>query len=255
MLASNPGKEAVTTWLRRLHASNRLYHGHYMKAAGFSPILLQCTSLLCGQMSWPGSAQPNVSMLCLHGIGVGCRLVVTLCVQANVTIEEVLTWKSADRKVEQPHCLLVEQSESRIGAKRDIIVPRLSNVRTCPMSLMAVMTVSRGMIGGRTSITELIKAGYASKMYLIHDPDNPLKPITPNNIKRQLVKALAKISISVQPYEVQSLLSATRTNCEVKAYNTQVTLMLIVRLNMLMRHVPCITELDCHCHVQIGSVG
>ncbi len=153
-----------------------------------------------------------------------CSVVATTCIQANVSIEEVLTWKYCERQGgdEQNRWSVIKQSESRVGAKRDVILLRLPNVLLCPVGLMALMTVTHSHCNGHDFL-ERARSGQASKAYLVAHPDSPIKPMTPNSIKKQLVKALAKISIKVQPYEVQSLLDATHTNCAVKAYNLKVT--------------------------------
>ncbi len=90
-----------------------------------------------------------------------------------------------------------------------------------------------------------IRNGQATNVYLIHDPDSLVKPLTPNNIKRQLVKGLAKININVLPDEVQSLLSATYVKCGMNAYNIKVRSVSASNLSVTLscaRHVdvPCL---------------
>lgn len=99
---------------------------------------------------------------------------------------------------------------------------RLPNLNLCPVSLMAMMSVARTR--GKDLVT-LVRSRQAAEMYLIHDPDSLTKPLTPNNIKKQLVQGLAKINIKVELYEVQSLLGATYTCCAVKTYNAKVQLL------------------------------
>ena len=71
-------------------------------------------------------------------------------------------------------------------------------------------------------IAGFIQSGQASKMYIFHDPDNPMKPLTAKSLKRQIVKALAKMDIHVELYEVQSLLDATAARVSADKYNSKV---------------------------------
>lgn len=57
---------------------------------------------------------------------------------------------------------------------------------------------------------------------MFHDPDNPVKPLTAKSVKRQIVKALAKMDVHVELYEVQSLLDATSARIAADKYNTKV---------------------------------
>ncbi|DBA76428.1 TPA: hypothetical protein ACH3X2_008504 [Trebouxia sp. C0005] len=143
-------------------------------------------------------------------------VVATICIQANVSIEEVLTWKMYDMKPTSQHYVTFKQEASRVGPKRDVFLPRLPNVLLCPMSLISMMSVARV---SEASLMGSILNRQAANVYLIHDPDSLVKPLTPNNIKRQLVKGLAKMNIHALPYEVQSLLSATHVRCGMNAYN------------------------------------
>lgn len=73
-------------------------------------------------------------------------------------------------------------------------------------------------------IVAVIQARRASDIYVFHDPENPLKPLTAKSVKRQIAKALAQMDIHVELYEVQSLLDATIARVRVNAdqYNTKV---------------------------------
>ena len=148
-----------------------------------------------------------------------CSVVATICIQANISIEEVLTWKLCDLKPTSQHYVTFKQEASRVGPKRDVILPRLPNMLICPLSLISLMSVARV---SDASLMGSIRNRQATNVYLIHDPDSLLKPLTPNNIKRQLVKGLAKINVNVLPYEVQPLLSATYAKCGMNAYNIMV---------------------------------
>ena len=148
-----------------------------------------------------------------------CSVVATICIQANISIEEVLTWKLCDLKPTSQHYVTFKQEASRVGPKRDVILPRLPNMLICPLSLISLMSVARV---SDASLMGSIRNRQATNVYLIHDPDSLVKPLTPNNIKRQLVKGLAKINVNVLPYEVQPLLSATYAKCGMNAYNIMV---------------------------------
>ena len=153
-----------------------------------------------------------------------CSLVATICIQTNVSIEEVLTWKANDMRPGHQQTLkymTIKQSASRVGAERDVILLSLPNVHICPVSLLSVMAVART---SDKDLMTLVRSHQSSQMYLIHDPDSLTKPLTPNNITTQIVQGLAKINIKAEPYEVQSLLAATYTSCAVKTYNAKVWL-------------------------------
>ncbi|DBB10642.1 hypothetical protein WJX82_008607 [Trebouxia sp. C0006] len=141
-------------------------------------------------------------------------VVATICIQANVSIEEVLTWKMFDMNPANPHYVIFKQEASRVGPKRDVILPRLPNMLICPLGLISMMSVARV---SEASLMGSIRNRQAANVYLIHDPDSLVKPLTPNNIKKQLIKGLAKININVLPYEVQPLLSATYVKCGMNA--------------------------------------
>lgn len=152
-----------------------------------------------------------------------CSVITTVCVQARVSIEEAVTWKYADqRDGADGRWVVIKQSASRVCAKRDIILPRLANACLCPTALMAIRCMVRAHQPGAVSPLSLVQTGQASDLYLLANPDNPLKPVTPNSIKKQIVKGLAKISVKAQPYEIQSLLDATYTNCCNKMYRLKV---------------------------------
>lgn len=168
-----------------------------------------------------------------------CSVVATICIQANISIEEVLTWKLCAMKPTSQHYVTFKQEASRVGPERDVILPRLPNVLICPLSLISMMSVARM---SESSLMGSIRNGQATNVYLIHDPDSVLKPMTPNNIKRQLVKGLAKINIKVLPYEVQSLLSATYVKCGMNASNIKVRSASDSKL---------LVTLSCACHVHV----
>lgn len=115
--------------------------------------------------------------------------------------------------------MLIKQDATRIGPERDIYLLRLRNIMTCPMSALSMLAVARTDM---QDIAGLIQSGQASKMYVFHDPDNPLKPLTAKSLKRQIVKALAKMNIHVEMYEVQSLLDATSARVTADKYNSKV---------------------------------
>lgn len=178
-----------------------------------------------------------------------CSVVATICIQANVSIEEVLTWKMYDMKPTSQHYVTFKQEASRVGPKRDVFLPRLPNVLLCPMSLISMMSVARV---SEASLMGSILNRQAANVYLIHDPDSLVKPLTPNNIKRQLVKGLAKMNIHVLPYEVQSLLSATHVRCGMNAYNIKVCSVSDSNLSVTLscaRHVdvPCLYNVQSLC--------
>lgn len=84
------------------------------------------------------------------------------------------------------------------------------------LSMLAVVRTDMQDIAG------LIQSGRASKMYIFHDPDNPMKPLTAKSLKRQIVKALAKMNMHVELYEVQSLIGATAARVTADKYNSKV---------------------------------
>ena len=125
---------------------------------------------------------------------------------------------------------------SRVGKEKDVVMTRLPNAITCPIGRIAMMTVMRAGLGAvQSPIAELISQDRASDIYLLHDENNPCKPLTPNKIKRQLVQALAKINVKVEPYEVQSLLHATHKNCMEKMYNFKVSALCMHVIHILLR--------------------
>ncbi len=166
-----------------------------------------------------------------------CSVVATICIQANVSIEEVLTWKMFDMNPANPHYVIFKQEASRVGPKRDVILPRLPNMLICPLGLISMMSVARV---SEASLMGSIRNRQAANVYLIHDPDSLVKPLTPNNIKKQLIKGLAKININVLPYEVQPLLSATYVKCGMNASSIKVRSVRDLKLSVTVscaRHV------------------
>ena len=131
-----------------------------------------------------------------------------------------MTWKGFEQ---QPGArdtgMTIKQTASRVGPARDIYLVRLQNVMTCPVSALSLVGVVRTNM---QAVTALIQARQASKMYVFHDPDNPVKPLTAKSIKRQIVKALAKMDVHVELYEVQSLLDATSAKVTADKYNSKV---------------------------------
>ena len=115
--------------------------------------------------------------------------------------------------------MLIKQAATRLGTERDVYLLRLTNVMTCPMSALSMLAVARSNM---QEIAGLIQSGQASKMYVFHDPDNPMKPLTAKSLKRQIVKALAKMNIPVELYEIQSLLDATSARVGADKYNSKV---------------------------------
>ena len=115
--------------------------------------------------------------------------------------------------------MLIKQSATRLGPERDIYLLGLNNIMTCPMSALSMLAVVRTNM---QSIAGSIQSGQASKLYVFHDPDNPMKPVTAKSLKRQIVKALAKMNIHVELYEVQSLLDATSARVTADKYNSKV---------------------------------
>jgi len=168
-----------------------------------------------------------------------CSVVATICIQANIIIEEVLTWKLCDMKHTSEHYVTFKQEASRVGPERDVILPQLPNRLICPLGLISMMSVART---SEASLMGSIRNRQATNVYLIHDPDSLVKPLTPNNIKRQLVKGLAKTNINVLPYEIQSLLSATYVKCGVKASNIKVC---------PVRDSELLVILSCACHIDV----
>ena len=137
----------------------------------------------------------------------------------GASIEEALTWKNSEQRTNVQNGFVIKQSVSRVGPERDIYLYRLNNVSTCPVSAMSLLSV---MHYNMLDIGHIIQAGEASSLYLFHHPDNPKKPLTAKSIKRQIIKALAKMDIHVELYEVQSLLDATSARITRESYNTKV---------------------------------
>ena len=138
----------------------------------------------------------------------------------GLSIEEALTWKASEQRWSpQQTGMTIKQSASRVGPERDIYLIRLKNVFTCPISAMSLLSVA---CTNMQEVVQHVQAGEASKMYVIHQPDNHLRPLTAKSIKRQIIKALAKMNIHVQLYEVQSLLDATSARISAEKYNSKV---------------------------------
>lgn len=138
-----------------------------------------------------------------------------------------------------PHYVIFMQEASRVGPKGDVILPRLPNMLICPLGLVSMMSVAR--------MSEALLMGsiwnrQAANVYLIHEPDSLVKPLTPNNIKKHLVKGFAKINISVLPYEVQPLLSATYVKCGMNVSNIKVCFVRDSKLSV---------NSSCACHVDV----
>lgn len=151
------------------------------------------------------------------------RAVATACIQAwnGLSIEEAVTWKGCEKRSLPGDTLngtLIKQAATRLGTERDVYLLRLQNVLTCPVSALAILSVCTDM---REAVS-LVESGQASKLYVFHDSDNLMKPLTAKSLKRQIIKALAKMNIHVDLYEVQSLLDATSARVTADKYNSKV---------------------------------
>lgn len=143
-------------------------------------------------------------------------------------IEEAVTWKSCQMQtgaegsdgVVVQEALTVKQGATRIGPERDVFLIRLNSVMNCPVGAISLLLVVHTDMD---SVMRNITSGNADKMYMFHQPGNFFQSLTAKSIKRQIVKALAKMDIDVELYEVQSLIDATHARIGAEKYNCKVS--------------------------------
>lgn len=124
-----------------------------------------------------------------------------MCVQTHASLRKLS--QMTDSKPQDAAFSIIQQSTSRIGPPRQFALAMLKSSTACTMSNIAMMTImcAGGSVESILPIDDIMTSGRSQDVFLVAHPDDPIKPMTPNSIKRQLVKALSLISAQAEAYK------------------------------------------------------
>ena len=164
-------------------------------------------------MLWETKGTPYTSLLLL------CRWVVSISMQINAVLEEVLGWRTSYFLLlneTQPATLELFRPPTRLCTMYEQKLKKLANSTICPVVALAILDAKAMHASGRHTDPEryahLLRTNQLAMAYVVHDKRSRSMPRLASAVKREIADAVNAIGVSLQSYEVQPLLDACRRN-------------------------------------------
>ncbi len=159
-----------------------------------------------------------------------CRWVVSVNLQINAVLEEVLGWRASYFLLHdevQPVTLEVLRPPTRLCTMLEQKVKKLANSTICPVVALSILDAKAMHAAGKRTdpqrFAHLLRSNQLAMAYVVHDKRSRSMPRLASAVKREIAEAVNAVGVSLQSYEVQPLLDACRRNYRAQKWDPLVS--------------------------------